>query len=203
MLSLLPVPPPLENPHSTLLPLPPRECSPTHPPTHPPTHSSPSTLAFPYTGPLSLHRTKGYPFHWCLIKPSSVTYAAGAMGPSMCTPWFGGSVPGSSGDSGWLMLSFFLWGCKPLQLLQSFPQILHWGPCDQSDVRLQASTSAYKRLWHSLSGDIYIRFLPASISQHQQVSRFGGCTWDGPPGGTVPGQLLPQSLIHALSLRFL
>ena len=30
----------------------------------------------------------------------------------------GGLVPGSSG---WLILLFFLWGFKPLQLLQSFP----------------------------------------------------------------------------------
>jgi hypothetical protein len=29
-------------------------------------------------------------------------------------------VPGSSGGSGWLILLFFLWGCKQLQLLQSF-----------------------------------------------------------------------------------
>ena len=32
----------------------------------------------------------------------------------------GGLVPGSAGGSGWLILLFFLWGCKPLQLLQSF-----------------------------------------------------------------------------------
>jgi hypothetical protein len=31
-----------------------------------------------------------------------------------------GLVSGSSGGSGWLIL-FFLWGCKSLQLLQSFP----------------------------------------------------------------------------------
>jgi hypothetical protein len=31
----------------------------------------------------------------------------------------GGLVPGSSRGSDWLIL-FFLWGCKPLQLLQSF-----------------------------------------------------------------------------------
>ena len=31
-----------------------------------------------------------------------------------------GLVAESSGWSGWLLL-FFLWGCKPLQLLQSFP----------------------------------------------------------------------------------
>jgi hypothetical protein len=29
-------------------------------------------------------------------------------------------VLGISGGSGWLILLFFLWGCKPLQLLQSF-----------------------------------------------------------------------------------
>jgi hypothetical protein len=28
-------------------------------------------------------------------------------------------VPGGLGDSGWLMLLFFLWGCKRLQVLQS------------------------------------------------------------------------------------
>ena len=32
----------------------------------------------------------------------------------------GDLVPWSSGGSGWLILSFFLWGCKPLQLLHSF-----------------------------------------------------------------------------------
>ena len=33
---------------------------------------------------------------------------------------FGCLVRGSSGVSGWWILLFFLWGCKPLQLLQSF-----------------------------------------------------------------------------------
>jgi hypothetical protein len=32
----------------------------------------------------------------------------------------GGLVPENSGGSGWLILFFFLWDCKPLQLLQSF-----------------------------------------------------------------------------------
>ena len=32
----------------------------------------------------------------------------------------GGFIPGRSGVSGWLVLLLFLWGCKPLQLLQSF-----------------------------------------------------------------------------------
>jgi hypothetical protein len=33
----------------------------------------------------------------------------------------GGLIPESSGKSGWLILMFFLWGCKPIQLLQPFP----------------------------------------------------------------------------------
>jgi hypothetical protein len=43
----------------------------------------------------------------------------------------GGLEPGSSG---WLILLFFLWSCKPLQLLQSFLSPLHWGPCDPSSL---------------------------------------------------------------------
>jgi hypothetical protein len=36
---------------------------------------------------LSLHKTKNLSSHWCLTRPSSATYAAGAMGPSVCTLW--------------------------------------------------------------------------------------------------------------------
>jgi hypothetical protein len=32
----------------------------------------------------------------------------------------GDLVPGSSGGTGWFLLLFLLWGCKPLQLLGSF-----------------------------------------------------------------------------------
>jgi hypothetical protein len=51
------------------------------------THSCLTTLPFPYTGALNLHGTKGFSSHWCQTMPSSATYAAGAMGPSMCTLW--------------------------------------------------------------------------------------------------------------------
>ena len=46
----------------------------------PPTHSHLSSLPFPYTGALSLHRTKRHSSHGCPTRPSSATYAAGAMG---------------------------------------------------------------------------------------------------------------------------
>jgi len=50
-------------------------------PTNPPTFT---TLAFPYSGASSLHRTK------CC--PSSATHAAGAVSASMCTLWLVGST---------------------------------------------------------------------------------------------------------------
>jgi hypothetical protein len=54
---------------------------------HPPTHSCPTALAFSYTVVSSLHRTKGLPFLLSQTRPSSATYGAGAMGPSMCILW--------------------------------------------------------------------------------------------------------------------
>ena len=80
-------------------------------PTYPPTHSHLPALEFPYSGALSLFS------HGRLTRPSSAIYMAGTMGPSMCTPWF---VVLDSGSSDWLILLFFLWGCKHLKHLQSF-----------------------------------------------------------------------------------
>ena len=48
----------------------------------------------------------------------------------------GGPVPRSLGvgrNSGPLTLLLPPWGCKALQLLQSLPQLLHRGPCTQSN----------------------------------------------------------------------
>ena len=56
----------------------------TSPPTHP---LPPHHPIFPYTGASSLHRNKGLSSHWWQVKPCSATYAAGAMGRSMCTLW--------------------------------------------------------------------------------------------------------------------
>jgi len=44
-------------------------------------------LKFTLNGDSTLGRTKGFSFHWCLIRPSSATYAAGAMDLSMCSHW--------------------------------------------------------------------------------------------------------------------
>jgi hypothetical protein len=36
---------------------------------------------------LNLHRTKGLSSQWWPTRPSSATYAAGAMSPTMCILW--------------------------------------------------------------------------------------------------------------------
>ena len=74
---------------------------------HPPTYSCPPALAFPNTGELSLHRTKGLSSHWCPTRPSSSTYATGAMD---CALWnlVGSLVPGRSGVLfGWYCCSSY------------------------------------------------------------------------------------------------
>jgi hypothetical protein len=72
----------------------------------------------------------------------------------------GDLVPGNSGGSGWLILLSFLWGCKLLQLLQSFPYLL-FGVLVLSpmDGWLQESASVLVRIWQILSRDIHIRLL--------------------------------------------
>jgi hypothetical protein len=64
--------------------LPPKGCSFTHLPTH----SKSTTLVFPYIGVSCLHRKKVLPSLWHQTRPSSVPYAAGAKGPSMCILWW-------------------------------------------------------------------------------------------------------------------
>ena len=64
---------------------------------------------------------QGTPLPLMQIRQSSAICAAGAMGPSMCTFFVDGLVAGSLWGSDWLILLFFLWGCKPLLILQSFP----------------------------------------------------------------------------------
>ena len=69
--------PPLDTPYSTPPPLAFMRVLPYQ---H--TCSFLTALAFSYTGAFSLHRTKGLSSHRC---PSSATYVARAMGPSMWT----------------------------------------------------------------------------------------------------------------------
>jgi hypothetical protein len=69
-----------------------------------------------------------------------------------------------------LILLFVPWGCKPLQLLQSFHPLLHWGSRAQSNVWLQASISASKRLSDKTSQET-----STSGSCQQAVSSISMC----------------------------
>jgi hypothetical protein len=54
---------------------------------HPPTHFCLHSLASPTLRHQAFPRTKGCSSHLCPTRPSSATYAAGVMGPSMSTLW--------------------------------------------------------------------------------------------------------------------
>jgi hypothetical protein len=101
------------------------------PPFHP---SSPCSLTHPL-----LLSCPGIPIHWD-IKPSQdqgpllslmsnkaiLCYIFGwRYEPLLVYSLVSGLVPGNSGVTGWLILLFLLWGCKPLQLLGAFLLLLH------------------------------------------------------------------------------
>ena len=67
---------PSENPIPSLLPT-----------VHQPTHSCFPAQACSYTRAYRLQRTKGLSSHWCSTRPSSATYAARAMSPTMPSLW--------------------------------------------------------------------------------------------------------------------
>ena len=54
---------------------------------HPPTHSCLTTLASPFDGATSLHRTKHLPSHGYQIIQSSATYLSRAMDAPMYKLW--------------------------------------------------------------------------------------------------------------------
>jgi hypothetical protein len=111
MLSPFPVPPP--GPPSSITPPPPSMRMFPHQPTLTSLHSHSPTLGHQaFTGPRAsspIDTQQGHPLLHMQLEPW----------PLHVYSLVGGSVPGSSGGSGWLTL-FFLWGCKLLQLLQSF-----------------------------------------------------------------------------------
>ena len=95
--------------------------------------SSPSSMRVFPTNPLPPSCSR-IPLYWD-IKPSQnqgpllplmpdnviLCYLCGwSHGSLHVSSLVGGLVSGSSGGSGWLILLFFLWDCKPLQLLRSF-----------------------------------------------------------------------------------
>ena len=104
-------------------------------------------------GHITFARPRGLSSQWWLTRQSSATYAARDM---------------SSGGTGWFILLFHLYGCRPLQLLVYFLSVLHWGPCVPFYRWLWASTYDFSRHWHSHKRESYIRVLSAKSCWYMQ-----------------------------------
>ena len=148
----------------SIFPLPKAQRFPTPPPTpclstrHIPTSPPPSP--FPLLGLLlSLYLTKDHSSNWCPSRPSSAAFLAGTM----YTPWL---MVQSLRVLGCLKSFFFPWGCKPLQLLQTTLQILHWRPQAQSNSWLLVSASVFVGLWQVPSGGSHGMLLLVHASCH-------------------------------------
>jgi hypothetical protein len=116
ILSPLPVSLSQTPPH--LIPLPPASIRvlPTH--LFPHHHSS-----IPLCWGIKLPQDQGPPIPLMPNKAILCYICIWSNGSLHVYPLVGGLVIGNSGGSGWLILMFFLWGCKFLQFLKSSPNL--------------------------------------------------------------------------------
>jgi hypothetical protein len=116
----------------------------------------------------------------------------------------GGPGPRSSRGSGLLTPLLPPWGYKPPELLQSLLQLLHQGL--QRSVQWWAASFCLC-ICQALAEPLRRQSYQASINKYFLASTitsgFGGCIWDGFPGGAVSGWPFLQSLFHILSPYFL
>jgi hypothetical protein len=138
-------------------------------------------LAFPSTGASSLHRTKVFFSHWCS------TYAAGAMGCSMCILWMEVYSPDLWGF--WLVdIVVLLMGLQipstssVLSVTRSLGTmcLIQWLG---ANIHLCICQALVKPLRRQLYQDLVSNhFLPSTI-----VSVFSDYICDGSPGEAVSG----------------
>jgi hypothetical protein len=107
----------------------------------------------------------------------------------------GGLVLGSSEVSGRLVLLFFLWGCKPLQLHQSSPKLLHWSPHTQSKGWQQASISVLALRRQLYQAPVSKHFLASAIVSVHGMDPQVGQSLDGISFS------LCSTLYHCISFR--
>jgi hypothetical protein len=116
----------------------------------------------------------------------------------------GGLVHGNSVGSGWLILLFFLWCCKPHSTPSVHSLTLPLGTLC-SVQWLAASILLY--ICQALAEPLKRQLYQAPVSMHflasTIVSALGGCIWDVSPGRAVSEWPFPQSLLHTLSPYFL
>jgi hypothetical protein len=159
-----------------------------------------SALNSPTLGHLSsLHRTKG-PLLPLMPDKAILCYKCSwSHGSLHLCSLVGGLVPGRFEASSCLILLFFQWGCKPLQLLQSFPYLLQF----RSSCSVQwLAASIHICICQTLEEPLRRKLYQAPVSKYLLasaiVSEFRVCRWDGSPGGAVSGWPFLQSLLHTL-----
>jgi hypothetical protein len=140
---------------------------------HTATHSHLPNLTFPYSGASRLTKTKCLSSHWCKTRPSSDTYAAGAMGWSICTFWLVVWSLGALGAGGGGCVSLVDTVVLPMGFqIPSAPLVLFLTPSMGILSSVQWLAVSIRlcicQALQSLSGDSYIRLLSASTSWHPQ-----------------------------------
>jgi len=164
--------------------------------TPPPSHPLPPQ----HPGEMILHRTKGFSSYWCQTIPSPATYMVEATGPSMCALWL---VVYSLGTLGGGLVRWYCCSSYGVTNPFSFFSPPLGSPCSVWWLAATTLICISKAVAEPLRRHPY----QAPVSKHflasATVTEFGGCIWDGSPGGAVSGWPFLQSLLHSLSLYFL
>jgi hypothetical protein len=152
----------------------------------PPTHSHLPTLASPTLGHQAFTEPRASPPNWCQTRPSSASYAAGAMGRSMCTLWLVVSPWELCG--GWLVDIVLPIGMQT----SSAPSVFSLTPLLGTPCSVQwLSASICLCICQVLAEPLRRQLYQAPVSMHLLasiiVSGFGDYIWDGSPGGAVSG----------------
>jgi hypothetical protein len=127
-------------------------------------------------------RSKGLSSHWCLSRPSSATYVAGAIGRSMCipcwwlSPW---KVKIGVGVGEGTLVGFVL---LPMVLqTPSAPSVLSLTPPLGTPHSVQwLAASICLCICQLYQTPVSMHFLESTI-----VFAFGDCKWDGSSGGMM------------------
>jgi hypothetical protein len=116
----------------------------------------------------------------------------------------GSLVPGNTGGSGWLLLLFFLWGCKHLLA----PPVLSLTPpmqisCSGQWLAASISLCICQDIVEPLRRQLYQASVSMLFLTSMTVSGFGDYIWNESLGGAVFGWPLLQYLLQILSLYLL
>jgi hypothetical protein len=186
---------PFRIPHPIPLPLASMTMLPSHPHPHPEFQTSCPGIPL-HWGIKPLMSNKAILCHICSLSHGFL-YVYSLVGSSVPRSWGGGGA-------GLLTLLLPLWGCKPPQLLQFVLQLLNRGAHTEAKwLAASICLCIFQALAETLRSQPY----QTSVCKHFPASTiaagFGGCIWDGSPGGAVSGWPFLQSMLHTLSPYFL